>query len=78
MMQVTAATFGQEGLGHTLPVLVMDESVVAFLQGTVLLTSISGSLLLQQRLQARSYRLYVPQTFIMFVLFIEAWHLIMA
>ena len=78
MLQVTAATFDQETLGSALPVFVMDQSVVAFLQGTVLLTSMLGSLLLQQRLQARSYRLFVPQLLTMSVLFSEAWHLIMA
>ena len=75
--QVSAATVHMEGLGSKLPVLVMEESVVAFLQGTTLLIGLIGSIILQRKLQAQPWNLSIPQTTTMFVLFTEMWYLIM-
>ena len=75
-LQVTAATLGLEGYSHNFPVFVMDASVIAFLQGTSLLTGLFGSLALQRKLQARPWSHFAPQLCLSAVFFAELWYLI--
>ena len=76
LSQVTAATVGLEAYSHHLPVFVTDASVIAFLQGTALLTGLFGSLALQRKLQARPWTQFAPQLCLSAVFFAELWYLI--
>ena len=76
VLQVTAATVGLEAYSHYFPVFVMDASVIAFLQGTSLLTGLAGSLVLQRKLQARPWSQFLPQLSVSALLFAELWYLI--
>ncbi len=74
--QVTANTVGLEAYSQKLPVFAMDASVIAFLQGTTLLTGLAGSLVLQRKLQARPWSQFLPQLCVSALLFTELWYLI--
>ena len=77
-LQVTAVTVGLGAWGSSLPVFVEDGSVIAFLQGSVLLASTALSLALTRKLASRPWLRILPQCIVTAAFAAEAWFLIMA
>ena len=70
-------TVGLGSWGSELPVLVEDGSVIAFLQGAVLLAGTGLSLALTRRLSARPWLRLLPQCCMTAAFAAEAWLLIL-
>ena len=68
---VTLATFGLSGDG--IPVLVAHPAVTAFLQGTVLLTSVLLTVILTQKIARQPLKLLLPQHLATVVLAVSIW-----
>lgn len=74
--QVTAVTLGLGAWRSSLPVFVEDGSVIAFLQGSVLIASTALSLALTRKLSARPWLRILPQCGMTAAFAGEAWLLI--
>ena len=70
-------TMGLGSWSSELPVLVEDGSVIAFLQGAVLLAGAGLSLALTRKLSARPWLRTLPQCCMTAAFAAEAWHLIL-
>ena len=77
-LQVTAVTLGLGAWSSSLPVFIEDGSVVAFLQGSVLVASTALSLVLTRKLSARPWLRILPQCGMTAAFAAEAWLLIIA
>ena len=76
-LQVTAVTAGLGAWSSRLPVFVEDRSVIAFLQGSVLIASTALSLALTRKLASRPWLRLLPQCGITAAFAAEAWLLIL-
>ena len=77
LLQVTAATVGLEEWGRGLPVFVEDGAVIAFLQGTCLLSGAGLSLLLTRKIGARPWARLAPQCLAVVGFTAELWALLL-
>lgn len=75
---MTAVTIGLGEWGSDLPVVVEDGSVIAFLQGAVLIASTGLTLALTRKLAARPWLRILPQCLMTVALAAEAWSMILA
>lgn len=76
-VQVAAATVGLEGFGRSyLPSLEAHPAVIAFLQGSTLITSFSASVLLLKNLSAQKWLSVSPHLMAMLLFTAELWFLI--
>ncbi len=74
IVPVTLATFGLGGDG--MPVLVAHPAVTAFLQGTVLLTSVLLTVILTQKIARQPLKLLLPQHLATVVLAASIWMIV--
>lgn len=77
-VQVAAATVGLEDFGKAyVPGLEAHPAVVAFLQGTTLISSTVLSLLLLKKLSGQPWIIVSPHALAMLLLSAELWYLIL-
>ena len=76
-LQVTAVTVGLGAWSSRLPVFVEDGSVIAFLQGSVLIACTVLSLALTRKLSSRPWLRILPQCGMTAAFAVEAWLLIL-
>lgn len=72
-LQVTAVTFGLGAWSTNLPVFTEDGSVIAFLQGALLIASAGLSLALTRKLSSRPWLRILPQCGVTAAFAAEAW-----
>lgn len=77
VLQVTAVTVGLGAWSNSLPVFVEDGSVIAFLQGSVLIASTALSLALTRKLTSRPWLRILPQCIMTAAFAAEAWLVIL-
>ncbi|CAL8472261.1 g11803 [Coccomyxa elongata] len=77
LLPVTAATVGLEEWGSGLPVFVEDGAVIAFLQGTCLLSGAALSLLLTRKIGARPWLRLAPQCLAILGFTAQLWALLL-
>ncbi|CAL5226760.1 g9613 [Coccomyxa viridis] len=77
VLPVTAVTVGLGAWSNSLPVFVEDGSVIAFLQGSVLIASTALSLALTRKLTSRPWLRILPQCIMTAAFAAEAWLVIL-
>jgi hypothetical protein len=78
IIPVTLATFGMSGgmNGFSAPIVVADPAVIAFLQGTALVSSAFLSVVLTQKIARQPFFSLLPQHFAILGFTIALWYLI--